>query len=302
MGKLEVFNISKIIKKRAILNNVSFSIKSNEIVGIIGPNGAGKSTLFKIISGLLTPTNGKVLINDEDIHNNSKSIYNNIGFLIESPTFYDRLTGEENLELILKLHEINSYDYMHKILSLLEMDSFIKQKAGQYSLGMKQRLGIASALVHNPEFILLDEPTNCMDIVGIHQMHELIKKLKDEGKSVIISSHLINEINELCDRIFILKDGCVIDIVEKNKNLLNSKIIITLKLEDRLLQFISSELNLESYNINDKNKNVEIEVENLEIGQITKKINENNFTILKIENKNNELEEYFLNKIGANND
>lgn len=193
---LEVYNLTKKVKDKIILNSVGFKIKRNIIYGIVGPNGSGKTTLLRILTGLYKETYGFFKINED-----------NISTLIESPKFYDNLTGRDNLELINILY--NKRFNIEEIINKLNIKSFIDKKVKTYSLGMKQKLAVASYLLNNPKLLILDEPTNGFDPGEVIRFKELIKSL---NISVIICSHDLSLITSISDEVLFMKNGRVIDI------------------------------------------------------------------------------------------
>lgn len=204
---IETKELTKHYKDFASLTKLNLHVKKGSIYGFLGPNGAGKSTTMKILLGLTTPTGGSFLINGKTFPQDRTAILQEIGSMIESPSFYANLTGEENLELIrLVLHLPRQA--VADALELVNLTKFKDRPAKKYSLGMKQRLGIASALIGHPPILILDEPTNGLDPVGIHEIRSLIRSLPRKlGCTILISSHLLSEIELVADDIGILNHG-----------------------------------------------------------------------------------------------
>lgn len=197
---IRITNLTKKIKNKIILNKINLSINKGEILGIIGPNGAGKTTLMKIICGLIKYDDGEVKIN---VVGNGK-----IGALIEQTGAYDWLTGYDNLLILADMYQKVKKDDIDRIASLVGLKNDIHKRYREYSLGMKQRLGIGMALLNNPDIIILDEPVNGLDIDGVGEIRELIKKLSEERQTtVIISSHILGELEKLCDRAVFMMNG-----------------------------------------------------------------------------------------------
>ena len=204
---LELKNISKEYKNYKALDNVSFSLNEGEIVGLIGPNGAGKTTFMRIIVGLIKRYDGEV-----NLFGNTS-----IGCVIETPAFYPYMTGYENLKYIAELNDVSTEKVMETI-ELLGLKEALNKKVKEYSLGMRQRLGIAAALLREPKLLILDEPTNGLDPTGIHELREYIKDIAvKKGITVLISSHILSELEKLCDRAIIIKHGKAIDLLDVNK-------------------------------------------------------------------------------------
>lgn len=209
MGKiLEIKNLEKSYKNKKVLDIDFLEIEEGAIYGLIGKNGAGKSTLMKLILGLVKKDDGTIKIFGQELNSkNQKDFNRNLGALIESPSFYDHLTGYENLEIICKLKGLEKKEIV-KTLDLVGLNDLGKKKAREYSLGMKQRLGIAMALIGSPKLLILDEPINGLDPQGIEEMRNLFKNIvKNTSASILISSHILDEMEKISSHIGILKDG-----------------------------------------------------------------------------------------------
>ncbi|MGX7100266.1 ABC transporter ATP-binding protein [Globicatella sanguinis] len=205
---LEISNLRKSYNKKTVLDIDSLSIEEGSIYGLIGKNGAGKSTLMKIILGLVEKDSGTVQIFGKEVNTkNQKDFNKHLGGLIENPSFYDHLTGYENLEIICQLKGIEKTEIL-KTLELVGLNNVRDKKAKEYSLGMKQRLGIAIALIGNPKLLILDEPINGLDPQGIEEMRNLFKKIvSNTSTSILISSHILDEIEKIATHIGIIKEG-----------------------------------------------------------------------------------------------
>lgn len=200
---LETKNLNKKFKGDQILKNISIHVKENTIYGLLGPNGAGKSTLLKLITGMLQKNSGDILF---DNHKFQRKDLKNIGSIIECPPIYENLTAEENLKvrtIALGLPESR----IKEILEIVDLKNTGKKKSGDFSMGMKQRLGIAIALINNPKLLILDEPTNGLDPFGIKELRELIRTFPKKGITVIISSHILSEIQLIADHVGIICNG-----------------------------------------------------------------------------------------------
>lgn len=200
---LKTDNLCKDFKKQKAVNNVSITVRENSIYGLLGPNGAGKSTTLKMITGMLRPTSGKVLFNGHDW--NRKDL-EQIGALIETPPLYDNLSAVENLEVRAKLLNVPKAR-INEVLEIVDLQNTGRKKAGQFSMGMKQRLGIAIALLNKPKLLILDEPTNGLDPIGIQELRSLIRSFPSQGITVILSSHILSEVQLIADDIGIISNG-----------------------------------------------------------------------------------------------
>ena len=198
---LKTNNLCKDFKKQKAVNNVSITVRENSIYGLLGPNGAGKSTTLKMITGMLRPTSGKVLFNG---HEWNRKDLEQIGALIETPPLYENLSAVENLEVRAKLLNIPK-TRIDKVLKMVDLQNTGRKKAGQFSMGMKQRLGIAIALLNSPKLLILDEPTNGLDPIGIQELRSLIRSFPSKGITVILSSHILSEVQLIADDIGIIQ-------------------------------------------------------------------------------------------------
>ncbi len=200
---LKTTDLCKNFKGQLAVNNVSLNIQRNSVYGLLGPNGAGKSTTLKMITGILKPTSGTILF---DGHPWERKDLNHIGALIEMPPLYENLTAYENLKVRTTLLGLKD-SRIDEVLEIVRLTNTGKKRAGQFSLGMKQRLGIAIALLNNPQLLILDEPTNGLDPVGIEELRELIRSFPSKGITVILSSHILSEVQQTADHIGIIAGG-----------------------------------------------------------------------------------------------
>ncbi|MBU3108459.1 lantibiotic protection ABC transporter ATP-binding protein [Clostridium gasigenes] len=200
---LQTKDLCKDFKRQRAVNNISLSIQKNSVYGLLGPNGAGKSTLLKMITGMIHPTGGGIIFEN---HPWSRKDLSDIGTLIESPPIYENLTAVENLKvrtILLGLPDSR----IKEVLEIVDLKNTRKKKAGQFSMGMKQRLGIAIALLNKPKLLILDEPTNGLDPLGIQALRELILSFSAQGITVILSSHILSEVELIADHIGIISNG-----------------------------------------------------------------------------------------------
>lgn len=200
---LKTNNLNKAFKGQNIVDNLSLEIKRNSVYGLLGPNGAGKSTTLKMITGMLRPNAGDIIFNG---HLWSRKDLQDIGVLIETPPLYDNLTAKENLKVRTIALGIPQ-SRIDEVLEIVDLTNTGKKRAGQFSLGMKQRLGIAIALLNKPKLLILDEPTNGLDPIGIQELRKLIRSLPEQGITVILSSHILPEVEQVVDDIGIIAGG-----------------------------------------------------------------------------------------------
>jgi len=205
---MELMNVKKRIGKREIIKGLSFTINKGEVFGFIGPNGAGKTTTIRMMVGLMQLTDGDVRILGNSIKSNFKEAVREVGAIVENPEMYPFMTGWQNLMHYARMIPGVTTERVQEVIKLVGLEKPIKEKAGRYSLGMRQRLGIAQALLHRPSVLILDEPTNGLDPAGIKEIRKYIRSLAaEENVAVIISSHLLSEIELMCDRIGVIKNG-----------------------------------------------------------------------------------------------
>ncbi|MHC5278826.1 ABC transporter ATP-binding protein [Listeria kieliensis] len=212
---IKLRGINKSFKKQAVLQDISMTIKKGSIYGFLGPNGSGKTTVMKIILNLVKADSGEVSVLGEAVETNSYQYLQSIGSIIEYPVFYDTLTAEQNLELHCNYMGVYDKAKIQKVLELVDLKGITNKKVKEFSLGMKQRLGIARALITEPKILVLDEPINGLDPFGIREVRELLVKINREmGTTILISSHIISEIESIADTIGFIKNGKIVREVE----------------------------------------------------------------------------------------
>lgn len=285
---IKVRNVSKEINGRKILDNINFDIYEGEIVGLVGPNGAGKSTLLKIMSGLYPNDEGLVEYYSIDLKHNYEKVMSLVGTLIESPDLYKNLSGFDNLELFKSMFKDVDEKRIKEIVEIVEMEKHLGKKFKTYSLGMKERLGIAASLINKPKILILDEPTNGLDPIGVKNVMNLLKEMK--GTTILISSHLLSEIEQLCDRVIFINSGKIVSIKTLDKS--SNKKNVTFEVND----FSKAKLLLYNYCIND---NLEVYETDETISKLTEKLVFNNIKVYRIY-ENDSLKNDFFSMV--NND
>lgn len=285
---IKVRNVSKEINGRKILDNINFDIYEGEIVGLVGPNGAGKSTLLKIMSGLYPNDEGLVEYYSIDLKHNYEKAISLVGTLIESPDLYKNLSGFDNLELFKSMFKDVDEKRIKEIVEIVEMEKHLGKKFKTYSLGMKERLGIAASLINKPKILILDEPTNGLDPIGVKNVMNLLKEMK--GTTILISSHLLSEIEQLCDRVIFINSGKIVSIKTLDKS--SNKKNVTFEVND----FSKAKLLLYNYCIND---NLEVYETDETISKLTEKLVFNNIKVYRIY-ENDSLKNDFFSMV--NND
>ena len=229
---IKIENITKLYGSQKALDNVSFEIKSGEIIGFLGPNGAGKSTLMKIITGFIAPTSGNIFVNDKNILENAIEIKNNIGYLPENNPLYLDMYIIEYLNFVAGFYKIdNKKERIKEVIGLTGLEPEIHKKIGALSKGFRQRVGLAQAIIHNPDFLILDEPTSGLDPNQIIEIRNLIVNLGKE-KTVMLSTHIMQEVEAICDRIVIINKGSIVA----------DDTVINIQKKERSLEKVFSEL------------------------------------------------------------
>lgn len=233
MEILGLYNVSKKLSNRVILDNINLSVNKGEIFGFLGPNGAGKTTTIKIITGLMKPNEGKVIINNINLSKEKEKAISNVGAIVENPSLYGYLSGLDNLKIVAKLRGVK-YKELDYIVDIIGIKDRIYDKVKKYSLGMKERVAIGCALIGNPPLLILDEPTNGLDPTGIIELRNLIKKLSNEFKmTIFLSSHQLNEVEQICDRVAFINKGRILNI-ESISDILNEGE----SLEQKYMEFV----------------------------------------------------------------
>ncbi len=210
---LSVKNLNKSFGKKKVIDNVNFDVYAGEIFGFLGPNGSGKTTTIKMIMGFLFPDSGNISICDMNMEKDYEKAMNLVGGIVENPEMYKDMTGIQNLQMYSRLHDGVTQERIAEVVELVGMTQRANDKIKKYSLGMKQRIGVAQAIVHKPKLLILDEPTNGLDPAGIKELRDILKKLAhEEGIAVMVSSHMLAEMELMCDRVAIIDKGRIIDV------------------------------------------------------------------------------------------
>lgn len=298
---IETKQLTKIYGNQTVVDKVNLHAKKGRIYGLLGRNGAGKTTIMKMILGLTSITYGEVDVFGENIKGREKQVYPRIGAIIETPGFYPNLTGTENLEIFAKLRGTAAPNSVKRALEIVGLPYKNKKLFSEYSLGMKQRLGIANAILHDPELLVLDEPTNGLDPIGIAEMRKFIRDLSVEhGKTILISSHILSEISLLADDIGIIDHGVLLEessMSELEKK--NSKYIL-LQVSDipKTSLILERQFNTKDYSVQDDHT-LRLYNTTLDMGEINKALVMQNVTVISSQLCNDTLEDYFKKITGG---
>lgn len=294
---LKCENLNKKFGKKQILKNVSFEIEEGDILGFIGPNGAGKTTTIKLILGLQSITQGKVTINGYDVEKDFTKAIKKVGAIVENPDLYMYLSGYDNLKLISNLYKEIDEKRIEEVIKLVKLENRIKDKVSKYSLGMRQRLGIAQAILHKPNLLILDEPTNGLDPEGIKEMRDLLINLaKNENIAILISSHNLAELDNLCNKVCIIKNGQIIEtskIGDIKKTSKNEQFILEIENTKSIKDLYKEAIILDE-------RTFKITIEKQNIPELIFNLAKNNIKIYEVKKEEKSLEEAFFEKTGGN--
>ena len=296
---VEINNITKVINKKTIVDDVTLSLEKGEILGLLGPNGAGKTTIIRMLVGLIKIDRGSIQIMGKDITLEYEQAINNVGCIVEAPDVYKHLSGYRNLKIFANMYESVNEDWIEELIEIVGLKDKIHKKVSTYSLGMKQRLGLAVAMLNKPKVLILDEPTNGLDPQGVHDIRNYLKKISREFETtIIVSSHLLSEMELMCDRVAIIEKGRLITIntvgslnkVPKYIFEFKDEIIAKKALEILKEQGTSSEI---------VNNSIIITLEKSDIPKINEILTSQGFQIYSINEIKETLEEFYLNSIGG---
>ncbi|APM38350.1 ABC transporter ATP-binding protein [Clostridium kluyveri] len=299
---LKTYNLSKKFKNFYAVDNLNMTIEKGDIYGFLGENGAGKTTTIRMIMGLIKSTSGEIELFSQKISGKNKNLLQRIGSIIEYPGFYPNLTASENLEIHRRMMGVQEKDSIKNSLKVVGIGNVENKKVKEFSLGMKQRLGIARSLLHHPEFLILDEPTNGLDPIGIKEIRELIIDLaRKQNITFLISSHILSEIQQMATKIGIIHKGVLLEEISYNELKKRNRHYINIKVDkDKKSCFILEEkLNIKDYILWGKN-NLRVYEKLQEVSTINKVLVSNDVLVEEICLKIDSLEDYFLKLTGGN--
>lgn len=266
---IQLKNVSKIIGKKKIIDNISLDVYPGEVFGLLGPNGAGKTTTIRMIVGLMKVSAGEIIICGKNLKNDFEAAIREVGAIVENPEMYNYLSGYQNLMQVARIMKGVTKEKINEIVKLVGLEERIHDKVKTYSLGMRQRLGIAQSLLHDPKVLILDEPTNGLDPEGIIQIRQIIQRIAANGTTIIMASHLLDEVEKICSHVVVLNKGSVLyngsvkeigneeQIIELSSNDLNKLLLMVQKSnlfkevaiqKDKLIAEIKKEISPEEIN------------------------------------------------------
>ena len=299
---LQLRNVTKTIGKRNIVDNLTFDIPPGEVFGFLGPNGAGKTTTIRMIVGLISMTKGEAIVKGISVRQNFAKAMTHIGAIVENPEMYKFLTGYQNLVHFARRHTGVTKERIDEVVKLLGLQNRIHEKVKRYSLGMRQRLGVAQAILHRPSLLILDEPTNGLDPAGIRELRDYLRKLtREEGLAVIVSSHLLSEMELMCDRVAIIQSGKLVDIrpLQGYKEELGTKIVIEVDDLPAARRLLSSTFGDSKLSMSVSGQALEVAAERAAIPDITRMLVSEGLDVFGIHAVQKSLEDQFLEITGG---
>lgn len=299
---VQIKNVTKKIGKKVIIDDLTFDVRSGEVFGFLGPNGAGKTTTIKMLLGLMSITKGEMYIDGFNVEKDFEKAIAKVGGIVENPDLYKYLTGYQNLLHFWRMYPDVKRERIDEVIKIVGLEKRIHDKIKKYSLGMRQRLGVAQALLNSPKLLVLDEPTNGLDPAGIHELRNHLRTLaKEENIAVIVSSHLLSEMELMCDRVGIIQNGKLVRIQDMKEMLgeeVDSVISLTVTPIDKAKSYLESLSNKYKPEIN----GAEIEIiENVEnIPQLVENLVGQGIKIYGVRKEQQSLEKKFLEMTGGN--
>ncbi|MFC3418050.1 ABC transporter ATP-binding protein [Salinicoccus hispanicus] len=297
---MAIKGLHKTIGRKKIIKDLSFDIRPGEVYGFIGPNGAGKTTTIRMMVGLIGITSGDVVIKGNSIKKDYKKAISEVGAIVENPEMYPFMTGMQNLKHFARMTSGITDARINEVIKLVGLDNAIKTKVGKYSLGMRQRLGIAQALLHSPSVLILDEPTNGLDPAGIREIRRYIRKLAvEDNVSVIVSSHLLSEIELMCDRIGVIKNGELIAVRDLHEKTDSEQSIVNLDVHpmDEAIEVIHAAPNIK---VLESEEQLQIQINRNDVPGLVTTLVKKDIQVYGVNVIQSTLEDQFLEMIGEN--
>ncbi|MBU5333430.1 MAG: ABC transporter ATP-binding protein [Anaerocolumna aminovalerica] len=298
---IETVGLTKQYGMQFGVNDLSLHVPKGKIYGLLGRNGAGKTTTMRMLLNLIRPTSGTIQLFGKDYLENPNKIYRKIGSIIESPGFYENLTGQENLQILARLRGQHRKDSVQQALEIVGLDIENRKVYSHYSMGMKQRLGIAAAIMHEPELLILDEPINGLDPIGIHEIRKFLLSLcKEKGVTVLISSHVLDEIEQIADMIGVMHEGRLIEEVYMDELRRRNRQYVEFEVSDvnNAAVLLERLFDISDYEVcDDKTIRVFERIEHR--GEITRQFVQKDILVTKVQISSEKLEDYFSTLIGG---
>ncbi|MDQ0484408.1 ABC transporter ATP-binding protein [Guptibacillus hwajinpoensis] len=298
---VSIRDLTKVIGKKTIIDHLSFDVYPGEVFGFLGPNGAGKTTTIRMMVGLMDMTEGEVLIDGSSVKTNFEDAIVKVGAIVENPELYKFLTGYQNLVHYSRMMKGITKERIQEVIKLVGLEGRIKEKVKGYSLGMRQRLGLAQALLHRPKLLILDEPTNGLDPAGIREIRQYLRTLaREENVAVIVSSHLLSEIELMCDRIGIIQKGKIVDVQRVNDFIQNDTAVMVAFEVDPLESAVKAiKEAFPEHDIDPSDRKLIMKMEHEMIPEVTALLVEKGIRIYSIQSSVKTLEDVFLEVTGG---
>ena len=292
---VELKNLTKIIGNKKIIDDVSLSLYPGQITGFLGPNGAGKTTTIRMMVGLMKRTSGEILIDGKPLSENFEEGLSKVGVIVENPEMYKFMSGYKNLLHFARMQKNISKERINEVVIQVGLEQRIHEKVSTYSLGMRQRLGLAQALLHHPKFLILDEPTNGLDPAGIREFRQHLRIIAEtEGVSVFVSSHMLSEIELMCDRIAVIQNGRLVDIRDMSETTQSHYYLELSPAQDAESLLVSQGFTVESLPVG-----LVIQAEKNQIPAIIQLLTSNEIEIYAVQPHRKTLEDQFLEMTGG---
>lgn len=292
---VQLINLSKMIRGKQLIQKLNLDLYPGQITGFLGPNGAGKTTTIRMMTGLMNATEGQVIIDGQSLQEHYEEAISKVGVIVENPEMYKYLSGYKNLLHFARMHKNVPKERIDEVVQQVGLEKRIHEKVSTYSLGMRQRLGLAQALLHRPKFLILDEPTNGLDPAGIREFRMYLRKIADEeGVSVFVSSHMLSEIELMCDRVAVIQNGQLIDIRDIHNETTSLYYIEATPSED--VEPLLQKLN---YSFTVENNGIVAEVKKENIPALIAQIVAENIQLFAVQPYQKTLEDQFLEMTGG---
>jgi bacitracin transport system ATP-binding protein len=298
---IKTTNLTKMYGSQKSVNHLNLTVNQGEIYGFLGRNGAGKTTTIRMLLGLIKPTHGQIQLFGENLFNNQREILRRIGSIVEVPGFYENLTARENLLINAKIMGVHKKNALDEALEIVGLQNEPKKLVGNYSLGMKQRLGIARALLHYPELLILDEPTNGLDPIGIKEMRKLINTLATERNiTIFISSHILSEIEQLVDHMGIIHNGKLLEEISFEQLRKRNRKYLEFQVSDdnKAIMILEKHFDVSDYEVHEEGT-IRVYSHQGQQGKINKLFVQHDIEVTKITMSEDRLEDYFTKLVGG---
>ncbi|MFJ7736237.1 ABC transporter ATP-binding protein [Lysinibacillus sp. NPDC097287] len=292
---VQLQNLSKTIRGKQLIQHLNLDLYPGQITGFLGPNGAGKTTTIRMMTGLMHPSDGKVIIDGQSLQEHYEEAISKVGVIVENPEMYKYMSGYKNLLHFARMHKKVPKERIDEVVQQVGLEKRIHEKVSTYSLGMRQRLGLAQALLHRPKFLILDEPTNGLDPAGIREFRMYLRKIADEeGVSIFVSSHLLSEIELMCDRVAVIQNGKLIDIRD-----IHSETTSLYYIEAKSNEDVATLLTKLNHSFTFENNGVIAEVKKENIPDLISQLVQENIQLFAIQPYQKTLEDQFLEMTGG---